>query len=100
MYLNNTPVAQSSAAVLNSSYNVYIDGVYDDSMMLNNSSTGIIYNSTYDGTAIRVELENQNGTTNSVFANQNSTVKFLNINLNYNESLTNNTTNIAVNRTN
>lgn len=100
VYLNNTPVAQTSAAVLNSSYNVYIDGVYDDSIMLNNSSTGIIYNSTYDGTTIRVELENQNGTTNSVFANQNSTVKFLNINLNFNESLANNTTNIEVNRTN
>ncbi|WP_455645742.1 glycosyltransferase [Methanosphaera sp.] len=87
VYVNDTLTGKTSAAILNDTYSVYVNSIRYKSISLNESSTGLIYNGTYDTSTIKVILEDSESNSTSVFANEDSLVKFLNININ-NSSLT------------
>lgn len=81
VYVNDTQVGHVSGSVSNGSYSVYINDVYNDNIELNTSSSGLIYNQTYHNSSVKVTLDDADGNTTTEFANDNSYVRFLNINI-------------------
>ncbi len=99
VFVNDTLVGTTSAAVENSTYSVYINGQLRNTLNLNESSEGVVYNTTFNNsTKIDVMLENTEANTTTVFANDNSDVKFLNIHIN--ENVTGDKTNSSVDKVN
>ncbi len=87
VYVNDTLVGTTSAAVENNTYSVYINNQFRTTLKLNDSSDGLVYNTTYDNsTKIEVMFENTDANTTTLFANDKSDVKFLNIHINENMS--------------
>lgn len=84
VYVNNTEIGKAAASVdMNNSYSIYINGIFEDSLRLNSTTNGSVFNMTYDNnTQVNVTLEPTNSSTNNRFANDESYVKFLNIHIN------------------
>ncbi len=82
--VNNTVVGKAAGIVTNDSYSIYVNGNYEDTIELNTTSDGIIYNGTYNTSKIEVKLEDTDVNSTSIFANDESYVKFLNIHINNN----------------
>jgi len=79
VYVNDTLVGKTSGFITDSTYNVYVNGVFVKSLNLNTSSEGIIYNDTYLSSNITVMLNNTDSNTTMKFADINSPNKFVNL---------------------
>ena len=81
VYINDTKIGQASGVINNGSYTIYINNGTNKYLSLNPESQGTIYNTTYQGSTIKVDLEDTDINSTNVFADNDSLVKFLNINL-------------------
>lgn len=84
VYVNNTEVGRCVAGIdENATYTVYINGVSQGNIKLNDSINGTVFNTMYDNnTVVNVTFEPSDGNTTMRFADDNSYVKFLNIHIN------------------
>lgn len=89
VYVNDTEVGRTSGLVTNNTYSIYLNGEFDESLYLNSSSSGVIYNTTYDNSSIRVVLEDNGVNSTNIFANDDSYVRFLDIHIDENQSSAN-----------
>ena len=81
VYVNDTEIGKVLASVTNTSYSIYLNEGYSDTIDLNSNTHGVIYNQTYKNSTIEVVLEDSGANTTTEFANDDSYVKFLNINI-------------------
>ena len=91
VYVNDTEIGKVLASVTNTSYSIYLNEGYSDTIDLNSNTHGVIYNQTYKNSTIEVVLEDSGANTTTEFANDDSYVKFLNINID-NVTINNTTT--------
>lgn len=91
VYVNDTEIGKVLASVINTSYSIYLNEGYSDTIDLNSNTHGVIYNQTYKNSTIEVVLEDSGANTTTEFANDDSYVKFLNINID-NVTINNTTT--------
>ena len=91
VYVNDTEIGKILASVTNTSYSIYLNEGYSDTIDLNSNTHGVIYNQTYKNSTIEVVLEDSGANTTTEFANDDSYVKFLNINID-NVTINNTTT--------
>lgn len=91
VYVNDTEIGKVLASVTNTSYSIYLNEGYSDTIDLNSNTHGVIYNQTYKNSTIEVVLEDSVANTTTEFANDDSYVKFLNINID-NVTINNTTT--------
>lgn len=91
IYVNDTEIGKVLASVTNTSYSIYLNEGYSDTIDLNSNTHGVIYNQTYKNSTIEVVLEDSGANTTTEFANDDSYVKFLNINID-NVTINNTTT--------
>lgn len=82
IYINDTQIGKVSGSITNNTYSLYLNDMYETQMKINETSNGLIYNQTYDNSTIKLVLEDTGGNTTTEFANDESYVKFLNININ------------------
>ena len=81
IFVNGTEVAHVSGVFNNSSYTVNINNASVGRVKLDSSTNGTVFNDTYKGSRVDVVVEDLNMNSSNVFADDNSWVKFLNINI-------------------
>lgn len=82
VYINDTQIGRVSGSITNNTYSLYLNDMYETQMKINETSNGLIYNQTYGCSTIKLVLEDTGSNTTTEFANDESYVKFLNININ------------------
>ena len=80
VYVNNTKVSQSVGIVENGTYKIAINNVTVKNLRLNDSSVGLVYNSTYQSSDVEVILEENDANSTNLFAKDSYLNQFLNIN--------------------
>ncbi|RAP45626.1 MAG: hypothetical protein BZ135_05400 [Methanosphaera sp. rholeuAM6] len=81
IYVNGTKVAQETGVFTEGYYPISINNVTMNNLYLNGSSNGLIYNSTYHSSSIKVVLEDNNVNSTNFFVKDSGINKFLNINI-------------------
>ncbi|MBE6485861.1 MAG: glycosyltransferase [Methanosphaera stadtmanae] len=80
VYVNDTKVSQSAGIMENGTYILSINNVTMKKLLLNESSVGLIYNSTYDSSTVKVILEENDANSTNLFVGNSYLNQFLNIN--------------------
>ncbi len=80
VYVNNTKVAQSVGIVENGTYKIAVNNVTVKNLKLNDSSFGLVYNSTYQSSNIEIILEENDANSTNLFVKDSYLNQFLNIN--------------------
>ena len=80
VYVNDTKVAQSVGIIENGTYIIAINNETVKNLRLNDSSIGLVYNSTYQSTSVKVILEETGVNSTNLFVRDTSLNHFLNIN--------------------
>ena len=80
VYVNDTKVAQSVGIIENGTYVIAINNETVKNLRLNDSSIGLVYNSTYQSTSVKVILEETGVNSTNLFVRDPSLNHFLNIN--------------------
>ena len=82
VYVNGTLMSKSMGVLNNNStYNLYINDNLYDSIPLNSTSNGTVYDEMYDTSEINIVVLGSDSNSTSIFADNNSLVRFMNINL-------------------
>ena len=81
VYVNGTLISKSLGVLNEGNYNVYINDNLSNSIYINSTSNGTVYNQTYDTTDININVLDSESNSTALFANNTSLVRFLNINL-------------------
>lgn len=81
VYINGTKIGQVTGAFDDGVYLVSINNATVKNLKLNSSSVGLVYNSTYHNSEIKVILENNNANSTNYFVDSSGYLRFLNINL-------------------
>lgn len=80
VYVNDTKVAQSVGIIENGTYIISINNETVKNLRLNDSSIGLVYNSSYQSTSVKVILEETGVNSTNLFVRDPSLNQFLNIN--------------------
>lgn len=80
VYVNDTKVAQSVGIIENGTYVIAINNETVKNLRLNDSSIGLVYNSTYQSTSVKVIFEETGVNSTNLFVRDPSLNHFLNIN--------------------
>lgn len=81
VYVNGTLISRSLGVLNEGNYNLYINDNLYDSIYLNSTSNGTVYDEMYDTSEINITVSDSESNSTSIFADNNSLVRFLNINL-------------------
>ena len=81
VYVNDTKVAQLNGIIENNTYTINVNNKSVGNLKLNSSSNGTIFNKTISNSSIQVVLEDSSSNSTNLFANDESIVKFLNIDI-------------------
>lgn len=79
VYVNDTKVSQSVGIVENGTYTISVNNGGMEYLILNESSTGLVYNSSYDSTSIKIILEENDINSTNLFVKDSYYREFLNI---------------------
>lgn len=80
VYVNDTKVSQSVGIVENGTYTINVNNVSMKDLKLNESSKGLVYNSSYHTTSIKIILEENDINSTNLFVKDSYYTGFLNIN--------------------
>ena len=81
VYVNDTKIAQTEGIITNGSYPICVDNVTVDYLLLNDSSDGLVFNSSYSSSMIKIFLEDKDNNSTNLFSRDSDGAKFININL-------------------
>ena len=81
VYVNDTKVAQETGVIENGTYPISINNITYQYLLLNTSSEGMIYNTTYQTSNITVYLEENGANSTNIFVQDSPMTRFLNIDI-------------------
>ena len=80
VYVNDTKVSQSVGIIENGTYKISINNVTMKNIRLNDSSFGLVYNSTYQSSTVKVILEENEANSTNLFVKDSFMDYFINVN--------------------